>query len=296
MIVTRRDLLKLTAAGVVGAKWKPGSAIAEETTSEMPWKIGCFNRPWTPWTYDEALAGMESAGFGLIGLVGNHQGEPFLAPEVTSDDVDRLKARIAAHRLTPNVVWLRTRHDIPLEDSRREARRQIEHADRLGLKFVLSMGVDPPDQFEHYFQVMADAAAYSQDWGIQVVMKPHGGISAAADEMLRCVERVNHPNFRLWFDAGNIIHYTGKDPIEELKRLEGLVTGFCAKDCLGPKGDVMIPFGTGKVDFPGVFVQLKAMRFDGPVMVECCGGKMQDEVTAGANANREYLETVIAKL
>ena len=32
----------------------------------------------------------------------------------------------------------------------------------------------------------------------------------------------------------------------------------------------MIQFGTGKVDFAGVFATLKAAGFDGPIMVECC--------------------------
>ncbi len=32
----------------------------------------------------------------------------------------------------------------------------------------------------------------------------------------------------------------------------------------------MIQFGTGKVDFGGVFKVLKGAGFDGPLMVECC--------------------------
>ena len=48
------------------------------------------------------------------------------------------------------------------------------------------------------------------------------------------------------------------------------VSGFCAKDCAEPKGDVMIQFGAGKVDFAGVFGVLKSAGFNGPIMVECC--------------------------
>lgn len=295
MALTRRRFLSHSALVAGGALTALKSAWPEESAGSTPWKIGCFNRPWTPWTYDVALAGMKDAGFELTGLVGNHRDEPFLGPDATAENVDRLKERIAKQGLTPLVFWIRTRHDIPQEEARREARIQLDHARRLGLKFALSMGVDPPDQFEHYHQTMADAAAYAQDQGIQLVMKPHGGISAAADEMLRCVERVHHDNFRLWFDAGNILHYTGRDPVAELKRLDGLVTGFCAKDCLGLKGDVMISFGAGQVEFPAVFAQLKAMKFDGPIMVECCGGKTPEEVTAGAKANREFVVAKVEK-
>ena len=63
------------------------------------------------------------------------------------------------------------------------------------------------------------------------------------------MKAVKHPNFKIWYDAGNIIYYTGKDPVEELKPIAQHVTGFCAKDCAALKSDVMIQFGTGKVDF-----------------------------------------------
>ena len=105
---------------------------------------------------------------------------------------------------------------------------------------------------------------------MKLVMKPHGGSSGAADEILAVMKAVEHPNFKIWYDAGNIIYYTGKDPIEELKPIAQHVTGFCAKDCGDVKSDVMIQFGTGKVDFAGVFGVLKSAGFDGPIMVECC--------------------------
>ncbi len=82
-----------------------------------------------------------------------------------------------------------------------------------------------------------------------------------------------------------------------MERVAGHVTGFCAKDCGQPKGDVMIQFGTGKVDFKGVFGKLKAAGFKGPVMVECCAlGPTPDVVTANAKANREFLEKVLAEI
>ena len=87
---------------------------------------------------------------------------------------------------------------------------------------------------------------------------------------MRCLDKVKHPNFKIWFDAGNIIYYTGKDPLEQLKPIASQVTGFCAKDCDKQNGTVWLQFGTGKVDFRAVFAELKRAGFNGPVMVECC--------------------------
>ena len=140
------------------------------------------------------------------------------------------------------------------------------------------------------------SAPFARQKRIELIFKPHGGCSADADDILRCLERVDHPNFHLWYDAGNIIHYTGKDPIKEAARVASHVTGFCAKDCALPHGDVMLQFGTGKVDFAGVFRVLDAAGFKGPVMIECCAGKTVEEVTANAIANRQFLENLFKSL
>jgi sugar phosphate isomerase/epimerase len=59
----------------------------------------------------------------------------------------------------------------------------------------------------------------------------------------------------------------------------------------------MIQFGTGKVDFAGVFRKLKSAGFNGPIMVECCKiGATPQETMANARFNREYLEKVLASV
>ena len=108
--------------------------------------------------------------------------------------------------------------------------------------------------------------------------------------------RCGRPNFKNLHDAGNIIYYTGKDPIAELTPVIDHVTGFCAKDCAGPKGEVMLRFGRGKVDFHGVFAALKNAGFAGPVFVECAAGKTFTNVTRCAQLNKEFVETAIASL
>lgn len=261
------------------------------------WEIGCFNRPWTKWSLDQTVKAIKAAGYKTMGLLTRTKDDPFIAAEATPEYLQALKGRIAAAGLTANMASLRTRHDIALEDSIRDARKQIDNARFLSLKHLLSMGVDKPDQFEHYLKVMRDSAAYAQDKGIRLAMKPHGGISGASDEILRVIKQINHPNFSIWYDAGNIIYYTGKDPIAELEPIVKHVTGFCAKDCGEPKGEVMIQFGTGKVDFAAVFKKLKSAGFNGPVMVECCRiGQTPEETASNAAANREFLERVLASL
>jgi sugar phosphate isomerase/epimerase len=292
--MNRRHFLELTIAGGAAAAF--GGAQMTRAAS-VSWPIGCFNRPWTTWSFDDALKQIAAAGYRTTGLLTRTKDEPFIGADATPEYLASLKRRIAGSGLTANMGALRTRHNIPLDESIAEAKKQIDNAAGLALTFVLTFGVDRAEEYEHYYSVMRETAAYAAERKIKLVMKPHGGSSGASDEIATVMNAVKHPNFKIWYDAGNIIYYTGKDPVEELKPIARHVTGFCAKDCGAVKGDVMIQFGAGKVDFAAVFATLKAAGFDGPVMVECCKvGATPEETMANARDNREYLERVFARL
>ena len=280
------------ATSLAGLSWT--SAFAAEKSN---WPIGCFNRAWTNWSYDDTLDGIAAAGYKLTGLLTGQRGEAFTSSNATPDYLDGLKKRIAQRGLTVNMTAIRFRPDAPLDESIADLRKQIEHAARLEVKFMLTFGVDKPAQYENFYRLMADAAAQGEKRGLHIVLKPHGGGSGASEEILRCMEKVAHPNFKIWYDAGNIIYYTGKDPLAELEPIARHVTGFCAKDCAQPKGEVMSQFGTGKVDFKAVFARLKSAGFNGPIMVEGVKvGATADETTANARGNREFLEKVLASI
>jgi sugar phosphate isomerase/epimerase len=289
--VIRRRFIQ-SAAAVTAASLMGESAMAEG----VRWTIGCFNRPWSKFSFDEALDGMKAAGYREIGLLGENKGETFIYAESTPEYLADLHKRIEARGLKAIFGRMHNRHSIPVADSIKASRAQIDNAARLKLKYLMAIGVDDPAQFDNYYQVMADAAPYAAKHGIQMVFKPHGGLAATSDEMLAAIEKVNHPNFKLWYDAGNIIYYTGKDPVADVERVARYVTGFCAKDCAKQKGDVMIQFGEGKVDFAGVFGKLKTAHFAGPIMVECCAGTTPAEVTDNARANRLFLERTLSAL
>lgn len=297
MTINRRHFIRSTALAVAAVASVPLKSAAAENAAQVQWPIGCFNRPWTKWSYNEALTGMTDAGYKLTGLLTRTKTEPFIGADADPAYVAILKKRISDHGLRANMAALRVKTDGTVEQGIKDMRTQVYYAAFLGLEFLLTFGVDKPEQYEAYYQIMADAAEQCAAKKIKLVLKPHGGGSGAAEEILRCIEKVKHPNFKVWYDAGNIIYYTGKDPLAELEPIVQHVTGFCAKDCAREKGDVMIQFGEGKVDFKAVFARLKRAGFNGPVMVECCKiGATPQETTAYAKANREFLEKVFAQL
>jgi sugar phosphate isomerase/epimerase len=295
---TRREFLSETTTLLTGAALlADASALLAAPGPGVSWPVGCMNRPWTKWTFDDTLKAVKAAGYGTVGLLTRTEKDPFIAAEATPEYLDDLKRALAASGLEANMGALRSRHDIPLEETVKGLQKEIDNAALVGLKYVMTFGVEDPAQYEHYFQSMARAAAYGAEKGVQVVMKPHGGSSGASGEIIAAMKKVGQPNFKIWYDAGNIIYYTGKDPIEELKPIVQYVTGFCAKDCAAPQSEVMVQFGTGKVDFAGVFKVMKSAGFDGPIMVECCAVADTPEATgANARANREFLDKVLASI
>ncbi|MGA2175265.1 MAG: sugar phosphate isomerase/epimerase family protein [Verrucomicrobiota bacterium] len=306
--LSRRTFVKSAAAAAATAT----ISLLDASAAGVSWPIGCFNRPWmqkfghqpqpvtTPqpanWGFDAALKGMREAGYAVAGLLTSMPEEPFIAADATDTYLADLKRRVAAAGLTATMGALRIDFALSLPDAIRQVRRQIEHARFLNLQWLLTFGADHEEDYGKFYRTMADAADYAQERKIKLVLKPHGGGSGASGEILRCLKEVNRPNFKIWYDAGNIIYYTGKDPVEELKPIAGHVTGFCAKDCAQPKGDVMIQFGTGKVDFSAVYKELKKAGFNGPTFVEGAGGRTFQEVTGGARANRIFLEKIFASL
>jgi sugar phosphate isomerase/epimerase len=293
----QRTALAATATSLISC------ATARESSKSKPanWPIGCFNRPWSGdkknWGYDAALDGMKAAGYRLTGLLSRSPKEPLAGSDATPEYLEGLKKRIAARGLTVNMAALRPKSDLPLDAQIKDLRQQIDNAKFLGVEFLLTFGVEKHEFYENYYNLMRDAAPYSHERKLKLVLKPHGGASGAAEEIIRSIAKVGHPNYKVWFDAGNIIFYTGKDPLEQLKPIVEQVIGFCAKDCDRQGGSVWLEFGTGKVDFQAVFSALKQAGFNGPVMVECCAlGDTPEIVTANARKNREYLETLFASL
>ena len=278
------------------------SALAAASAKGVNWPIGCLERPWfeskSPWSYDTALDGIKAAGYKLMGLLrSSGKDEPLLGSDATPEYLAGLKRRITARGLAVNMGALRINKQQTLDGQIKDIRQQIDNGKTVGVEFLLTFGASSPGQYEDYYKLMQDAAPYAHERGLKVVLKPHGGASGASEEILRCLDKIKHPNFKIWFDAGTIIYYTGKDPVEQLKPIADKVTGLCAKDCSGQKGSVTLQFGTGKVDFHAVFSVLKEAGFNGPTMVECCApGATTEIITANARQNREYLEKVFRAL
>ena len=243
------------------------------------------------------LDGVVAAGYRVVGLQTVTPADGFNGPGAKPEYLASLREKIAARGLTANVGRLRTKDAAPFADATAEIRQQVDNARAIGLTTLIHTGTTKPEHYDAWYRLMNFAAGYAEDAGLKLVTKPHGGVNAAAAELLVCLEKINHRNLGIWYDAGNVIFYTGKDPLQELEPIVSRVTAFTAKDCAAKGSEVMIQFGQGKVDFAAIFGRLKKAGFNGPLMVESCAvGATAAETTANAAANRKFLEAAIARL
>src|ERR1051325_4140085 len=166
--MNRRQFLR-RAAAAAGA-----TAISNFAAPGANWTIGCFNRPWTKWGgIDIALDGIKEAGFNVMGLLTRTRTEPLIGADATPEYIAELKKKIAARGLKANLGAIRTKVDGALDEGIKDLRAQIDHAHTLGLEWLMSFGVDRPQDHDAYFKLMADGAAYAKERGLKLVLKPH---------------------------------------------------------------------------------------------------------------------------
>ncbi len=295
-MLTRRQFL-----GAGSALSALGAVAASAAGSEPPkWTIGCFTRPWADVELPAALDAIADAGYRHVGLMSTKLPRRLvLTAEVSEEEAGRIAAEIRERRLSVVSVY---GGDIPAGVSRKAAadalHRLIDLCAICGSRNLLMGGVGRRELYDAYYGAIADCCDHAQAKGVELSLKPHGGLNATGPECRAAVEKVNHPNFRIWYDPGNIFYYSeGRlDPVADAPSVAGLVTGMCVKDYdPAAPSRVLVTPGDGRVDFRAVLDRLIAGGFrGGPLVVECLRPVEGAARVAEARRAREFLERLTA--
>ena len=140
-------------------------------------------------------------------------------------------------------------------------KKQFDLAKQLDLIFVTA---EPPVYMWDSIDSLAGA------YGIKVAIHEHWkGMSAYwhPDSVLAALK--NHPNFGVCADLG---HWpkSGINPVQGLQKLKGHIIAIHLKD-IAAYNDIKlqdVPVGTGVVNFPQVFKELKRQKFNGYIYIE----------------------------
>jgi sugar phosphate isomerase/epimerase len=261
----------------------------------MEIQLGCFTRPWREFGVEAAAAGMRAAGFKYFG--------PMSMGPTRLIDYDSTPEELAAIERTVKgadlqfAIMMATYPLTSVEAGVAALNRELDCVEQLGFRHVMTGGASNPAQYDTYYAIMRECAEYAMHKGITLMLKPHGGLSNTTRETIESWKKVNHQNFKICYDAGNLLYYAGEDPLAHIREIAPIVAGMCIKDEVGgQKGDVMVTPGDGLVDFPAVFTALKDAGFAGPCVVECLSGEALDEVNHQAVRARHFLEDTLSNV
>lgn len=296
-----RDSARLTGALALatmrrGQAAEPAAGAPTAPATET-WQIGCYTRPWDAHELKVALDGIAEAGYRYAGiLTAKGKSWVIVTPEMSPEEASKIGDEARQRGLKVISVY---GGDFPLtsvEAGVAGLRRLIESCAAIGSPNLLLGGTGDAALFERYYRIIAEACPHAAERKIGLSIKPHGGLNATSAQCRKAIERVGQPNFRLWYDPGNIFYYSdGRlDPVDDAPQAAGLVAGMSVKDFQPPK-EVLVTPGTGRVRFREVLDRLRGGGFTrGPLVVECLEKGEVRAITEAARRTRRFLEELVA--
>jgi sugar phosphate isomerase/epimerase len=289
------DTVRWTGALTVTAAAKFMPVQGAETNTATGWQIGCYTRPFDKFEYRAGFDAIAEAGYKYVGLISSKAKNWIMIRVDTPLEEAHEMGEEAKKR---GLIMLSAYGDFSvsksIDDGISGLKKLIDNCVAASCPNLLLGGVSDEKLYSAYFKSITECCDYAAEKHVGLSMKPHGGQNATGPQCRKAIELVGRKNFGLWYDPGNIFYYSNGelDPVNDAATVGGLVVGMSVKDYRHPK-DVMVTPGTGKVNFPEVFKQLRKGGFTGgPLLVECLDQGDLAKVTAEARKARQFLEHV----
>ena len=125
---------------------------------------------------------------------------------------------------------------------------------------------------------LAEPLKVAEDFGVEILMEPHGPLSTSADGLLKILEVCDSESLAINYDTGNVF-VAGNDPVDTLKAVVDKVEHVHFKDLAADierghaygAGMGTIPLGTGACGIKTIVEILKEHGFDGNATLEVAG-------------------------
>ncbi|HWJ28892.1 MAG TPA: sugar phosphate isomerase/epimerase [Flavisolibacter sp.] len=235
------------------------AAAADSVNNATGWKFGIAL--WTFHTVDfpESLDKVDSSGLKYIEPNTFHKAGPELKDslilQLSPSGIEKLKNLVAQKGLKVESIYI-------VGDSTIATwKKQFDIAKQFGVQFVTT---EPPlnmwDSIDSLAGVYGMKVAIHEHWkGMSHYWNP--------DTVLMAIK--GHPNFGACADLG---HWpkSGIDPVEGVKKLSGHIIAIHLKDIAAYNNPALrdVPVGTGVINFPAVFEELKKQNFNGHIYIE----------------------------
>lgn len=150
---------------------------------------------------------------------------------------------------------------------------------KLGLTLLAThVGFVPHDTRDPKYAVMVDRLRRITDaigeLGVTLLMETG---QERAESLVRFIEDVGRSNVRVNFDCANMVLYGAGDPVDAVEILGNRIAHVHMKDATwsstpGKTWGQEVPLGNGDADIPRVVSKLRAIGYQGPLVIEREGG------------------------
>lgn len=262
--------------------------------------LGATTRPWHKWTLEQACKSISDSGYKEVSIYSN-AGKIPVCSESSLEEVSETIKIVNKYNLTPVMLLGSPKLELSVDQAIDDFNKLIDVSSKLRVKWLMNGGTEDPKLYDKYIEIMRKCSEHAWNKGIQILLKPHGGIGLTGQMLADVVEKVDNPAFRICYDPGNIIYYTKGDvrPETDVDEVAQYVAFCIIKDCIITEDgtpDVWIMPGEGLVDFPTVLRKLIDAGFSGPLHVECLGGSELDDINSRARNTKRWLEDLINEL
>ncbi len=262
------------------------SDSATTTSSVNPsqdWKFGVALWTFHDVNFPQSLDKVDSAGLTYIEPNTFHNAGPefkdSIIGQLSMTGIDKLKAMIAQKGLKVESLYI-------VGDSTITSwKKQFDIAKQFGVQYVTT---EPPLNMWNSIDSLAGT------YGIKVAIHDHWkGFSHYWNPDTTLMALKGHPNFGVCADLG---HWpkSGINPLDAVKKLSGHIIGVHLKDIAAYNNtslkDVVV--GTGVVNFPAIFAELKKQNFNGHIYIERDSTEPNGNLTSVMQEAKYYKDQV----
>ncbi len=251
-------------------------------------KLGIYEKALPYGTgWDEKLAIAERLGFQFAEISIDETDERLARLDWSLAERRAFNRTIIESPLTVPTMCLSGHRRFPLGSHDPEIRKQALSVMEKAIRFAVDSGIRTI-QLAGYDVYYEDGDGDTRNWYLENMHKSLD--MAAREQVMLAMEIMDHPfmnsilkfmNMKKildspWFtvypDVGNLSAW-GNDVGEELTLSRNQIVALHLKETLAVTADhhgtfKEVPFGTGCVDFPGVFAKLKELGYAGPFLIE----------------------------
>jgi sugar phosphate isomerase/epimerase len=303
-IPSRRTFLK-TGTGLLIAL--PRTEAVSRVTQQMPtqFQIACMTLPYSQFSLQRALTGIQSAGFKYVAWGTSHrEGEakpvPVMPPDAPPARAKELAARCRDLGLEPLMMFSGIYPEAP--DGLEVLTRRIQQAEAGRIPQVLTFGHTRGSERQVWVERFKKLGPIARQSGVMIVVKQHGGNTGTVEACAEIIREVADDGVKVNYDSGNVMDYLDVDPIPDIKKCAAELRSFCIKDHRNFPRDQDCGPGFGEIDH---YRLLEPVAFTGLKMPLCCENIFApvvprptnpEGIDALARRAREFLEVVISGL